>query len=55
MAMALDNVSGFIYTKSSKYPIDINEKKFTFDTDDESEKIPDDIIELYKKEMEKKQ
>lgn len=54
IVMALDNVNGFICTKSNKkYPIDIKENNFTFN-EDGSKNVPDNIIELYKKEMEKK-
>lgn len=53
IVIALDNVSGFIYTKGNKkYPIEIIESNFTFDTEENSEKVPDDIIEIYKKEIE---
>jgi hypothetical protein len=54
--MALDNVSSFLYEKGNrKYPIGIIESNFTFNTKEKSEKVPDDIIEIYKKEIEKKQ
>ncbi len=54
IVIALDNVSSFIYTKSNKkYPIEIIEGNFTFDTEENSEKVPDDIIEIYKKELER--
>ena len=53
IVMTLDNVSSFIYAKmNKKYPIDIIESNFTFDTEESLEKAPDDIIEIYKKEIE---
>ncbi len=49
ISIALDNVSGFIYTKmNKKYPIEIIENNFTFDIDTESENKADGIIESYK-------
>jgi len=34
-----------------KCPIDIIENNFTFDVEDKSEKIADEIIDIYKKEI----
>jgi len=53
VAIVLDNVSSFIYTKDNKnYLIEIIECAFKFNTEDSSNKRPNDIIDMYKEKME---